>query len=693
MGWLRKLLRRKRVVKEVYGVSITPPPTPPPYPIPPFYPPPAVPDPERLNEWWRQQHQAISQAFQINASTKYADVYVYTQNGHYYAADNNGNVFCVDSPTACLQEAVNYVAQFGGGRIFIRRGVYNISGPASYLPSGSPVAVTIPDGIKLIIEGEGSSTVIKDPRAIDLFVHDVATSGTWTSELIFRNFKIDRSQASGNMHMITVYYARKFIVDGIDYVGNLSGTPPNATGDTVISGVNNIYAEVKNCRLHGALYGTWVFAYNNHIHDNYGELLAQAGFSGAGLLPNFDLPDGFTPGGVTVIENNACVDCALNEVAYSVDYGSNNPFVPNSIGIIRNNILQMINYSGLGGPGGVNVGELIIEGNTIIGNLVAAAGCASCNALYIRKNYILMNGYVATMQPSIFGYNTTGSGQNPDYVEISDNYVNYTGSSNARGQVITKNTSGGVGTLVIRNNILNINYQYTSPIGHIIGADSGVARFIFEDNVVNASIASGGSIAYLIGLAENPTLYVRVRNNRVSITNPGYPGGLIEIVMNNSYTGVDVPLVDISNNYVYNSINTGYIAYFYFENSANLLYLKLRHNITRNMSNQAYINSVASGLTPTIIVESELANPLANLPSGVTLNFLHSSKGVATIASGSTSVTVNHGLVCTPSRVLITPLAQPSGNLWVSDITSTSFTINISTAPSADLPVAWYAEC
>jgi len=67
--------------------------------------------------------------------------------------------------------------------------------------------------------------------------------------------------------------------------------------------------------------------------------------------------------------------------------------------------------------------------------------------------------------------------------------------------------------------------------------------------------------------------------------------------------------------------------------------------------------------------------------------------GTATIASGSTSVTVNHGLACTPTLVNVTPLAQPSGNLWVSSITGTSFTINISSAPSANLSVAWLAEC
>ena len=638
------------------------------------------------------------------------DAMVFTETGangqHYYAMDSVGHVFCIDSPTACLQEAVNYVAQFGGGRIFIRRGVYNISGYGATFTTSSGTTwyavVKIPDGIKLTIEGEGSNTVIVNPTKYDLFIHDWGqnVTPTWTSELVFKNFKIDRSQVSSSNYtgMFDINYARMYIVDGVEYVGNLSGTPPNLEGDTVIQGVNNIYAEVKNCRLRSAKYGVWVFAYNNHIHDNYGELLAQEGFSGAGLLPNFNLPDGFTPGGVTVIENNACVDCALNEAGYAVDYGSDNPFVPNSIGIIRNNILQMINYSGIDGMGGVNVGELIIEGNTIIGNLNGGMGCASCNALFIRKNYILMNGYVATInnskiQPSIFNYNTTGSGVNPDYVEISDNYVNYTGAPDASYPVFRNISATLVNTLVFRNNRFDITYQYNGGVGSVIDTYKGVTRFVFEGNIVKVNSTSKQNFGMLIHILEKPTLYVRVRNNRVWINYTGYPGALVSIVMNNSYTGGDVPFVDVSNNYVYNTVNTGNVVCLYFQGSANLLYLRLRRNLTRNMSNQAYIDSVASGLTPTIIAESELANPLANLPSGVTLNFLHSSKGVATIASGATSVTVNHGLVCTPSRVLITPLGQPSGNLWVSNITSTSFTINISTAPSANLPVAWYAEC
>jgi hypothetical protein len=67
--------------------------------------------------------------------------------------------------------------------------------------------------------------------------------------------------------------------------------------------------------------------------------------------------------------------------------------------------------------------------------------------------------------------------------------------------------------------------------------------------------------------------------------------------------------------------------------------------------------------------------------------------GQATIPANATSVTVNHGLICTPSKVLVTPLAQPPGPIWVSDITNTSFKINVSLAPTTDLPIAWYAEC
>jgi hypothetical protein len=72
--------------------------------------------------------------------------------------------------------------------------------------------------------------------------------------------------------------------------------------------------------------------------------------------------------------------------------------------------------------------------------------------------------------------------------------------------------------------------------------------------------------------------------------------------------------------------------------------------------------------------------------------YVTENSGVATITAGSTRVTVSHGLATTPSKILITPLAQPPGKLWVENITSTSFDIVTDTAPTSNLNVAWYAE-
>jgi hypothetical protein len=72
--------------------------------------------------------------------------------------------------------------------------------------------------------------------------------------------------------------------------------------------------------------------------------------------------------------------------------------------------------------------------------------------------------------------------------------------------------------------------------------------------------------------------------------------------------------------------------------------------------------------------------------------YITEGSGVATISAGTTRVTVSHGLAKAPSKVLVTPLAQPPGKLWVENITSTSFDIVTDVAPTTNLQVAWYAE-
>jgi len=72
----------------------------------------------------------------------------------------------------------------------------------------------------------------------------------------------------------------------------------------------------------------------------------------------------------------------------------------------------------------------------------------------------------------------------------------------------------------------------------------------------------------------------------------------------------------------------------------------------------------------------------------------YENSGTATITSGNTSVTVSHGLVSTPSKVIVTPIT-PLGSAskwWVTNITDTSFDIVVDSDPAQDVTFAWQAE-
>jgi len=98
-------------------------------------------------------------------------VMVYTDGNHYYAKDSSGNIICTDSPTACIQEAVNTVAD--GGTVYIKKGTYYLSsrinivynniriigegGRGWYSGSGSTVLVSPTNDYAIYIRGEGTS--------------------------------------------------------------------------------------------------------------------------------------------------------------------------------------------------------------------------------------------------------------------------------------------------------------------------------------------------------------------------------------------------------------------------------------------------------------------------------------------------------------------------------------------------------
>lgn len=67
------------------------------------------------------------------------------------------------------------------------------------------------------------------------------------------------------------------------------------------------------------------------------------------------------------------------------------------------------------------------------------------------------------------------------------------------------------------------------------------------------------------------------------------------------------------------------------------------------------------------------------------------NEGSATILNGQTSVSVTHGLVGTPTVVLVTGAHSETQDIWVSSIGATTFTINVTPAVTADRTVYWVA--
>ena len=64
-------------------------------------------------------------------------------------------------------------------------------------------------------------------------------------------------------------------------------------------------------------------------------------------------------------------------------------------------------------------------------------------------------------------------------------------------------------------------------------------------------------------------------------------------------------------------------------------------------------------------------------------------KGTSMILTGTLYVTIEHNLGLLPSGVLVTPQSQIHGGFWVSNITSTAFTINISSSEDHNVGFYW----
>lgn len=146
--------------------------------------------------------------------------------------------------------------------------------------------------------------------------------------------------------------------------------------------------------------------------------------------------------------------------------------------------------------------------------------------------------------------------------------------------------------------------------------------------------------------------------------------------------------------------------------TAYLTYVTIQDNHSRAISggqaSKHLVNYTTSGagskvFSQAIVNENQASDLtdvlLSGLPSTVMVRdnpkYVTENSGTTTVANGTTSIVVNHGLATTPTSILITPAENPTNAVtfwWVDTLTVTQFTINVNADPGAsNLDFYWRA--
>jgi hypothetical protein len=138
---------------------------------------------------------------------------VYVEGSNYFARDSRGNIICKNSN--CIQEAINYVSNLGGGKVYLKKGTYRTN---EYIFIRSDNIELYGDGMGLtIIEnharygpaiyiGKDSETSIV---ARNIYIHDLT---------IDAKYQYDSSDPVGNGNStLWAYYVSDLILERIEH--------------------------------------------------------------------------------------------------------------------------------------------------------------------------------------------------------------------------------------------------------------------------------------------------------------------------------------------------------------------------------------------------------------------------------------------------------------------------------------------
>lgn len=291
----------------------------------------------------------------------------------------------------------------------------------------------------------------------------------------------------------------------------------------------------------------------------------------------------------------------------------------------------------------LNTDSYSIFSNNIIKDTQSTTGCGIFlqygNYCNLDNNLIYNCGYGIQLKNSNHANINNNKIYNASYRGI---YLTSTSGTNNVYNNVTANEINGGATVVNASSSMTLNNQNNVIVsGNIFSSStyegismSGCNYVKFTGNILDNMCITASSYPY--------TIYIGTSNN-INISE-----NVINSASGSNYCiGVDgsSTVVIVRNNNIYGS----------------------------------YTYLFSSGYRPTVYT----GNYIKGNPTD--------AEGTASIAASGTTVVVNHGLSTTPTNIVITPQGN-LGNVWVSSITSTQFTINCSVAPASATTVSWQAN-
>jgi hypothetical protein len=555
---------------------------------------------------------------------------VYTDGSNYYAKNGiTGSVeFSSNDATSVIQYAIDRTNALGGGKVLLMKGIYIIRS-------------TISVKSNVVIEGENSDVTVLSALSPNFgTVIDVDSQ----SNVAVRRLTIDKGGTSMN--------ADRWIYMGLSCENSNSVL----IEDVVVKNTPN-YAMVFGGRKDANIFDTPYAPCNNVV------------VRGCKIINSYKDGIHFFGGSDIVIEGNyfdTLVDDAI-ALGADVNYPVRNVIIRNNV--VKNSTFRWTNGVKLqsGWNNTSTPGSNILSNIIVVDNIFVEVAQQGFTISHENSNYP-----VPDMAQNIIVENNILKGI---YINSAKNLV-------LRGNIVVENiiispkafyytyTTGVSDVAVVGNFVGRIN------VPGYPGIESGVLQRIAIIGNVAMNI-DVGSPAKLVTIVGNSLFPGSGNNVRIAGLQTAPPENVVVAFNVADGGGID-----------WNNFIAGYESGAKIANKVMFIGnigVNARSYVVASNPNSNEIHIIFNNGNKPIYPGGNVK--LMKNPIYVTEN-----SGTAVISASSTRVTVSHGLARAPTKVLITPLGQPQGKLWIENITTTSFDIVTDSAPTNDLTIAWYAE-